>query len=478
MGDRETYEDHLTAPRGLGALRGAPHSGAAGGAACGDLVRVSVCVEDGMIARAGFDAEGCGAATAAGSAAVECVLGRSVLDAARVGARDIADALGGLAPGKMHAADLAADALHRALGRAALEASLPQAPARTLVGMSGGVDSTVVAHLAGPEAVGVTLELWGDPENDGERSCCSAQAVLSARALAHGMGLPHFTLDARERFRAEVVDDFVAGYEGGSTPNPCVRCNGLVRFDAMLRLAGALGAPRLATGHYARIADGPLLMAARDTNKDQSYMLARLTPPELERLSFPLGELTKPEVRRIARGAGLPVADRPDSQDLCFLAGTRRDRFLRRHGRRRPAAGEIVTVDGRPLGSHSGHEGFTVGQRRGLGLAAGEPLYVVGKDAAANRVIVGPRSALTTVRIPVEGVRLLRDTAEINRVKLRYRQAPVGCRAAPADDRDAIELRLDEPLDGGAAPGQLACLMSGDLVVGWGTIGEAATRAA
>ena len=466
-----TFEHHLAAPRGIGALAGAPLTGVAGGSACGDLIRFSIELDGERIATAGFDASGCGAMTAAGSALVELVDGLPALQAARLGARDVIAALGGLLPSKLHAADLAADALHRALGLAARTGALRLAPSgrRTLVAMSGGVDSTVAARLAidrGHEVVGVTLELWGDPENDGARSCCSVQAVVGARALAHRMGLPHLTLDLREPFRREVVNDFVAGYEGGRTPNPCVRCNGLVRFDAMLEVAGRLGAGRLATGHYARISRdeaGPLLRAAADPAKDQTYMLSRIRPEQLDHLWFPLGGLVKAEVRQLARDAGLEVAEKPESQDLCFLAGVGRERFLARHGRRRPRRGEIVSENGRVLGTHEGHEGFTVGQRRGLGVGAPEPLYVLRKDASANRVVVGPRAALATDRVSLTGVQLLRPAADVDRVKLRYRQAPVACTL------EGETVLLAEPVNG-VAPGQIACLMRGELVLGWGLI--------
>jgi tRNA-specific 2-thiouridylase len=472
---------HLEDPVGRGALADWPHAGAAGGAACGDLIRVAVRVEGERVAEAGFDASGCAAVRAAGSAVVELVVGGPLLDAARVTPDRVAGALGGLLPASRHAAELAADALHRALGAAARDgaAALAASSRRTLVAMSGGVDSAAAAQLAldaGDEVVGVTLELWADPATDGERSCCSPQAVTGARALAHGMGIPHFTLDLRDRFRAEVVDDFLAGYAAGRTPNPCVRCNGQVRFDAMLDLAASLGAARLATGHYARITrdrDGPLVRAAADPRKDQSYMLARLDPDSLERLAFPLGALTKDYVRAHAREAGLPVADKRESQDLCFVAGLGGRSFLRRHGgRRMPRGGEIVDRRGRVLGRHDGHHQFTVGQRRGIGVAAEEPLYVLEKDAASGRVVVGPRAALATSTVALEAARLHRPAAAVDAVRLRYRAAAIPCRVGGAPEAGSharVELELERPAEA-VAPGQLACLMSGDRVAGHGTI--------
>ena len=369
--------------------------------------------------------------TAAGSAAVTLVQGAHVLDAARVGAHAIAAELGGLSPGKFHAADLAADALHGALGAAARAgAALPADPGRTLVAMSGGVDSAVAALLAGENAAAVTLELWADPSNDAEASCCSAHAVRIARSVAHGMGLPHFTLDLRDEFRAGVVDPFLADHAGGLTPNPCVRCNGHVRLDAMLEFADRLGAAHLATGHYARQTDDGLLRAAADPAKDQTYMLAAVSAATLARLRFPLGDLTKPEVRALAAEAELPVASKAESQDLCFLAGTGKAAFLARHGSLPERPGDVVDLTGRVLGRHRGHHHYTVGQRRGLGVAAPEPLYVLAKDAVTNRVTVGPRAELATHAVSVRGARLHRAGAEVDAVKLRYRSRPIACRVA------------------------------------------------
>jgi tRNA-specific 2-thiouridylase len=389
----------------------------------------------------------------------QLVDGAHVLDAGRVGAPAIAAELGGLSPGKLHAADLASDALHRALGEAVRhDAALPPSADRVLVAMSGGVDSAVAALLAGAQAA-VTLELWADPANDAERSCCSAAAVRTARTLAHGMGLAHFTLDLREEFRAGVVEPWLAEHAAGLTPNPCVRCNGSVRLDEMVRLADRLGAAALATGHYARL-EGDRLRLAADPGKDQTYMLAATPPATLRRLRFPLGALRKPEVRALAAGAGLPVASKPDSQDLCFLAGTTRAAFLARHGRLDDRPGELVDRDGAVLGRHGGQHHFTVGQRRGLGIAAAEPRYVLAKDPARNTVTVGRREELRTSRVRVRDLRL---RGEPEAVKLRYRTAPVACSV------DGEEIRLAEPVDG-AAPGQTAVFLAGDLVVGTATI--------
>jgi tRNA-specific 2-thiouridylase len=479
--DALAFEHHLVSPQGRGRLPADGFAVTAGGAACCDRIRISVSIDGESVTDAGFEAEGCGAATAAASAAVTLVRGRPILEAARVGAEAVSTELGGVSIAKRHAAELAADALARALGAAARERgelARPR-PGRTLVAMSGGVDSAVAALLAseGGETVAVTLELWADPENDAERSCCSASAVAQARGLAHTIGLPHFTVDLRDEFRAGVVEPFVAGYAAGETPNPCVGCNGHVRLDAMLELADRLGCEWLATGHYARVSEcdheaGPLLRAAADAAKDQTYMLSALAPSSLARMRFPLGELAKPEVRRIAASAGLPVASKVDSQDLCFLAGTDRGRFMARHGRLGARPGLLVDHSGEVLGRHRGQHLFTVGQRRGLGISSEEPLYVLDKDATTNRVVVGPRSALHTTRVAARGAELRRAGSRVDRVKLRYRSKPISARLVgdPGPGRHPrVELELGHEAEG-VAPGQLACLMDGELVIGWGTI--------
>jgi tRNA-specific 2-thiouridylase len=477
--DRELIEHYVGDDSRRGPEPDRAFSGSAGGAPCGDLVRVSVVLDGGVLAAVSFDAEGCAASRAAGAAVAEMAEGRSVLEAASIAPVDVAGELGGLAPSHLHSADLAADALHRALAEAARSgrqlAPAPDRGERMLIALSGGVDSAVAALLErerGAEVVAVTLKLWADERTDGEKSCCSPEAVLRARRLAHSLGIPHFTLDLRPEFRTGVVQPFIDGYASGRTPNPCVLCNGEVRIDAMIALADRLGAAKLATGHYARLHDdgeGPLLAAASDGAKDQTYMLAGLRARSLARLRFPLAELTKAEVRAVASDRGLEVAGRAESQDLCFLAGQGKRAFLRRHAGLDDQPGEILDAGGSAIGEHGGSHQFTVGQRRGLGVGVGEPRYVLRTDPEANTVTVGPRTALRTDTITITGARLHREADRVDSVRLRYHAPKRACRVeAPARDGETT-IALADPADR-IAPGQVACLMDGDLVVGHGTI--------
>jgi tRNA-specific 2-thiouridylase len=479
--DTEAFQHYLRAGDRSGPPLSGGHDGAAGGAPCGDLIRISVRLEAGRVARCTFAAEGCAAARAAAAAVAELAESAGALEAARIAPEDVAEAIGGIGPQGRHAVELAADALHRALaGAAGSTASLAPAPAegeRVLVALSGGVDSAVAAVLErerGAEVVAVTLKLWADRRTDAARSCCSPLAVLGARRLAHSLGIAHFTLDLERDFRAQVVGEFVAGYRAGRTPNPCVICNGELRVDAMLDLARRLGCSALATGHYARLiddGDGPLLSAAADPAKDQSYMLSGLRPASLARLRFPLAELTKPRVRELAAAAGLPVAGKAESQDLCFLAGEGKRSFLARHAGLGVRPGDIVDRDGHRLGGHRGQHEFTVGQRRGIGVGGPEPLYVLATDADSNRVVVGPREQLATARVRVRQATLHRPGGRVDRVRLRYHARALPCRidAVAAGRHEELELELGEPAFG-VAPGQTACLMSGDAVVGRATI--------
>jgi tRNA-uridine 2-sulfurtransferase len=360
---------------------------------------------------------------------------------------------------------LAVDALASALGRV-FRASPDRE--RVAVAMSGGVDSAVALLRAGPKAVGVTLRLWLDPKGpDSERACCSPAAVVAARETCHALGLPHVTLDLREEFRAAVVQPFVSGYARGETPNPCIRCNGDFRFDELLAFARRAGAATLATGHYARIVErhGRLLLArAADRDKDQSYMLAALHPRHLGRLWFPLGDQGKDATRAEAARAGLAVAARAESQEACFLAGDDYRAFLERHGLG-TEEGPVVDEEGRELGRHAGFWRFTAGQRKGLGVSTGIPLYAVRTEPRANTVVVGPREALACGGIRARG--RLHVPVRRAEAKLRYRSPAIGAEVEPS--ARGFGLRLDRPAFG-VAKGQAAVLYESDAVVGVGRI--------
>jgi tRNA-specific 2-thiouridylase len=377
--------------------------------------------------------------------------GRTLLEAAAIGGET-----------------LAVDALANALGRIF---RCEPTSGRTAVAMSGGVDSAVALLRAAPQAIGVTLRLWLDPDGpDADRACCSPEAVIAARETCHALGLPHVTLDLREEFRRAVVTPFVRGYARGETPNPCIRCNGAFRFAELLAFAARAGCDRLATGHYARIAEHrgrTLLHRAADAQKDQSYMLARLEPAQLSRLWFPLGDQDKGATRAEAAGAGLAVAERQESQEACFLAGDDYRSFLARHGLgARPGA--IVDNDGQELGTHDGFWRFTPGQRKGIGVSAARRLYVLDADAAANTVVVGPRDALARRHVHARG-RMYLDVGRAA-AKLRYRSPAVAASVSPTEG--GFSLELDEPAFG-VARGQAAVLYEGDAVVGCGTISSA-----
>ena len=364
---------------------------------------------------------------------------------------------------------LAVEALASALGQVFVASPTP---GRAVVAMSGGVDSAVALLRAAPNAIGVTLRLWQDPAApDGERACCSPAAVAAARSTCHSLGLPHVTLDLREEFRRAVVQPFAESYEAGETPNPCIRCNGAFRFDELLSFVSRAGAETLWTGHYARVVerDGMLLVArGADARKDQSYMLATLSSAALARVRFPLGAQSKAETRQEAARAGLAAAGRAESQEACFLGGGDYRGFLERHGLR-SEDGEIVDEHGQVLGGHDGYWRFTAGQRRGLGVVADRPLYVLRTDRETNLVVVGPRESLAVRRVVVDGRLYLPVSRCV--VKLRYGSPPV--RASVAHSNGGFALDLDEPAYG-VAPGQFAVVYDADAVVGAGAIEDVA----
>jgi len=353
---------------------------------------------------------------------------------------------------------------------------------RIVVAMSGGVDSSVTAALlvrAGFDVVGITLQLYDHGAATGRKgACCAGQDVRDAARVAERLQIPHYVLDYEARFRVAVIEDFAESYRRGETPIPCIRCNERVKFRDLLATARDLGAEALATGHYARRVlgpDGPELHRARDQTRDQSYFLYRTTREELDFLRFPLGGLVKDETRALARALDLPVADKPDSQDICFVPqGSYAEIVIRL----RPEAGEpgeIVDTAGRVVGSHDGIAHFTIGQRKGLGIAAPEPLYVLRIDPETRRVVVGPKSALAETRVSLAELNWLGPPLSRSgdgfsvMAKLRSAQPPLSARLYAKPQANDAELLLDEPA-GAVAPGQAAVLYQGDRVLGGGWI--------
>ena len=358
--------------------------------------------------------------------------------------------------------------------------------------MSGGVDSSAVAamlHKDGHRLVGLTMQLWNQrrlPEVASDAStgrCCSLDDVYDARFVAQQIGIPYYVVNFEDQFEQAVVKPFVQDYLEGRTPIPCTLCNNFIKFDQFLEMADSVGAEQIATGHYARISRDPdtgryQLRRGVDTSKDQTYFLFGLTQAQLARTLFPIGELNKSEVREIARQLGLPVAEKGDSQEICFVpngdyAGFI-DAYFKEQGLPRDSTrGEIVTLDGKVVGEHAGVHHFTVGQRKGLGIAAPQPLYVIKTDPATKRVTIGRNDDLLTAALVARGINWISIPAITSpyraQVRIRNKHTPAWATLYPTSEPTRIEARFDEP-QRAVTPGQGAVFYDGDLVIGGGWI--------
>lgn len=358
---------------------------------------------------------------------------------------------------------------------------------RVVAAMSGGVDSSVAAALLveqGYEVIGLMMRLWGEPEADGgvHNRCCSPDSMAQARRVAEQLDIPFYAVDAQQTFKSKIVDFFIDGYVSGVTPNPCVECNRHIRWEFLLNKALSLEADYLATGHYARVRALNLpqgegerqyqLLKAIDSHKDQSYVLSVMGQAQLKHALFPLGEYTKPQVRELARKFNLPVAERPESQDLCFLADGNYRRFLTQYGGGNIQAGPIIRTDGAVLGQHQGLPFYTIGQRKGIGVSGPEPLYVIGSRPGENALVVGTLDELGNDRLTVSRAHWVSGVMPTEsfqaEVKIRYKAPPISATITPLPNQRA-EVAFSQRLRD-ITPGQAAVFYNGEVVLGNGII--------
>jgi len=350
---------------------------------------------------------------------------------------------------------------------------------KVVVAMSGGVDSSVAAALLveqGYDVSGMMLRLWSEPGCEGSNRCCTPDAMAQARKVAAVLGIPFYAVDAQEIFHQNVVNAFLDGYALGETPNPCMICNRQVRWGKLFDSAAAMGAEFFATGHYARIEHNPgqpsRLLRGIDPNKDQSYVLSVIPQIKLAQTLLPVGGYTKPEIREMARKFGFAVADRPDSQDLCFLAGQDYRDFLRRYRPQAFQPGDIVTRNGEVVGQHEGLANYTIGQRKGIQIAAAQPLYVLRKDARSNRLIVGSAAELGEIEFVAANANWSHGAVPSGmfeaQVMTRYRAKAVPASVTPLGDT-GFGVQFHTPL-AGITPGQRAVVYDGNECLGGGTI--------
>ncbi|MBE5912804.1 MAG: tRNA 2-thiouridine(34) synthase MnmA [Pseudobutyrivibrio ruminis] len=351
---------------------------------------------------------------------------------------------------------------------------------KALIAMSGGVDSSVAALMMkekGYECIGCTMKLYANEDIGvcGSHTCCSLDDVEDAKSVARRLGMPHHTFNFQDKFRETVIDDFIYCYENGMTPNPCIECNKHMKFDELYRRAEILGCEKIVTGHYARIRktdNGYQLLKGLDSNKDQSYVLYAMTQNELAHTEFPLGEISKDEVRKIAESHDFINANKPDSQDICFVPDGDYVSALKRFTGKEYAPGDFVDHDGNVMGTHKGIVGYTIGQRKGLGISAEHPLYVTELDVKNNQVVLGKNEDLFTTTTIVKNINWIDPTDDRPtfkcKAKVRYRMTEQPCTVERIDATSA-KVVFDEP-QRAITPGQAAVFYDGDVVLGGGTI--------
>ncbi len=481
-----SVKSHFFDPKNVGKMEHPSAIGTAGSIEeCGDLVKIFIRVESFRIADISFLAEGCPSAIASSSMTTEIAKGLSIFEASMITGDDINSALGGLPDNKLSCSNLGATALKSALENFVSSDSfieMPKERQRTAVAMSGGVDSSTVAALLkneGKEVVGLTMRLHdstvaGQVDN---RSCCSPEDIDDAWLVSKNLNIPHFTVDLRKAFKKHVIDDFYNEYTKGRTPNPCIQCNRKIKFTTLRSISEKLGANQLATGHYVKIAFDEVakrfqVKIARDRSKDQSYMFWGADQGVLRSFIAPLGDYNKKEVRSVADRLGLSVAKKAESQEICFIPDNDYRSFLIDRGYD-PKPGPIIDKENRSLGTHKGLPFYTVGQRKGLGIANNTPFYVTDILPADNTLVVGgiadfEKDSLIAKElnfIPFDG---LIEDFEVE-VKYRYNMEPVPAKIFPIAD-DAVKVELKSKSDTGIAPGQSVVFYVDDLVIGGGII--------
>ncbi len=353
--------------------------------------------------------------------------------------------------------------------------------AHVVVAMSGGVDSSVAAYLLkqqGHQVTGLMLRLWSEPGKENSNRCCTPDSVAQAKKVASILDIPFYVIDAKDVFYDQVVTTFLDGYAAGITPNPCLACNRHIRFDHLFNRAMAIGADLFATGHYVSLVTdregNKLLRRAVDDGKDQSYVLHVLEQSILRQCIFPIGEHPKAQIRQIAESIGLPVAKRPDSQDLCFLAGEDYRAFLRRHLQSQTQPGEIVDTGGKVLGTHTGLHQYTIGQRKGLGITTPEPYFVIRKESSANRLVVGSATQLGSTRLTAGPITWSKGSPPIETtfaamVKTRYSAKLAAAVVEWRPESDEVTITFEQP-QRDLTPGQAAVMYVDDIVLGGGLI--------